>query len=65
MKKRLRKSSGKPKISEMLLNVAAGYIDLGETTEERENYLRSACSACNIACLPAGNREHAIKQYLE
>ncbi len=65
MKKRLRKSSGKPKISEMVLKVAAGYIDLGETTEQRENYLRSACSAWNIACVPAPNREHAIKQYLE
>jgi hypothetical protein len=39
--------------------------DLGETTEQRENYLRSACSACNIACVPAAKREHAIKQYLE
>ena len=64
MKQRLRKSSGKPKISEMVLKVAAGYIDLGETTEQRENYLRSACSAWNIACVPAPNREHAIKQYL-
>jgi len=62
MKQRLRKSSGKPKISEMVLKVAAGYIDLGETTEQRENYLRSACSAWNIACVSAPNREHAIKQ---
>ena len=65
MKKKIRKTSGKQKISEMLLKVAHGYIDLGKTTEERGNYLRSACSAWNIACLPALKRERAIKQYLE
>ena len=65
MKRKAHKSSRKPKISEMLLKVAAGYIDLGENLEQRENYLRSACSAWNIACLPALKREGAIKQYLE
>ena len=49
----------------MVLKVAEGYIDLGETTEERENYLRSACSAWNIACLPSPKRDPAIKQYIE
>lgn len=49
----------------MVLEVAEGYIDMGETTEERENYLRSACSAWNIACLPTLKRESAIKRYVE
>jgi len=49
----------------MILKVAEGYIDMGETKEERENYLRSACSAWNIACLPPLKREPAIKQYIE
>ncbi len=49
----------------MVLKVAEGYIDMGETTEERENYLRSACSAWNIACLPPLKREPAIKRYVE
>ncbi len=61
----MRKPSEKQKISTMVLKVAEGYIDLGETTEERENYLRSACSAWNIACLPPLRREPAIKQYIE
>ena len=65
MKRKAHKSSRKPKISEMLLKVAAGYIDLGENLEQRENYLRSACSAWNIACLPQPKRETAIKKYLE
>jgi len=62
---KIRKSSDKQKISAMVLKVAEGYIDMGETTEERENYLRSACSAWNIACLPPLKREPAIKQYVE
>ena len=65
MKKKIRKSSEKQKISAMVLKVAGGYIDLGETTEERENYLRSACSAWNIACLPTLKRESAIERYVE
>jgi hypothetical protein len=48
-----------------VLKVAEGYIDMGETREERENYLRSACSAWNIACLPPLKRESAIKQYVK
>jgi hypothetical protein len=65
MKNKIRKSSEKQKISAMVLKVAEGYIDMGETKEERENYLRSACSAWNIACLPPLKRESAIKQYVE
>ena len=49
----------------MVLKVAEGYIDMGETREEKENYLRSACSAWNIACLPPFKRESSIKQYIE
>ena len=49
----------------MVLKVAEGYIDMGETREEKEDYLRSACSAWNIACLPPSNRESSIKQYIE
>src|SRR3972149_3724183 len=65
MKGKIRKSSDKQKISAMVLKVAEGYIDMGETTEERENYLRSACSAWNIACLPLLKREREIKRYVE
>lgn len=65
MKKEIRKSSENQKISAMILKVAEGFIDMGETTEERENYLRSACSAWNIACLPLSERERAIKKYIE
>jgi CRISPR/Cas system-associated endonuclease/helicase Cas3 len=60
-----RKSSTQQKISAMVLKVAEGYIDMEETTEEKENYLRSACSAWNIACLPHPERQSAIKRYVE
>jgi hypothetical protein len=62
---KMRKSLDKQKISAMVLKVAEGYIDMGESKEEKENYLRSACSAWNIACLPPLKREPAIKQYIE
>ena len=64
MKKR-RKSSEHQKISAMVLKVAEGYIDMGETREERENYLRYACIAWNIACLPSFKRESSLQQYIE
>ncbi len=65
MKKEIRKSSENQKVSAMVLKVAEGYIDMGETREERENYLRSACSAWNIACLPRLKRESSIKEYID
>ena len=65
MKNQILKSSKKQKISAMVLKVAGDYINKGETTEERENYLCSACTAWNIACLPSLKRVAAIKQYIE
>jgi hypothetical protein len=53
------------KMSEMVLKFAQSYIDMGETTEERQNYLNSACSAWNISLLPVKKRIKAIKKYLK
>jgi hypothetical protein len=53
------------KVSAMILKVAEGYIDMGETVEEKENYLRSACSAWNIACMSGKKRENDLKRYIE
>jgi hypothetical protein len=52
MEKNNMKSARKTKpekVSAMILKVAQGYIDMGDTVEKKENYLRSACSAWNIA----------------
>ena len=38
---------------------------MGDSVEERGNYLRSACSAWNIACLPHMERERELKRYID
>lgn len=55
----------KEKVSAMILKVAEGYIDMGETVEEKENYLRSACSAWNIGCMTGKKRENDLKHYIK
>ena len=48
----------------MLLDVADGFIQMGEDLSSRRNYLRSAISAWNISCLPVAKREVALKGYV-
>jgi len=60
-----RVNSKNLKMSKMVLQFAGDYIEMGETTEERQNYLNSACSAWNIALLPLKKRNKAIKKYLK
>ena len=52
-------------MSEMVLQFAGAYIDMGDTTEERQNFLNSACSAWNISLLPSTKRPKAIKKYIK
>jgi len=49
------------KMSELIGEYASDFINMGETTEERQSYLNSACSAWNIAVLPEPLREEAIR----
>lgn len=49
------------KVSKMIEQFAADFISMGETAEERQNYLNSACTAWNIAVLPEHMRESAIR----
>ena len=48
------------KISEVLDQFAGGYSSRGESPEEIQDLLNVACSAWNIACLPAAKRETAL-----
>jgi len=48
------------KMSTLIAEYASDYINRGDTTEERENYLRGACTAWNIAVLPEHLREEAL-----
>ena len=52
------------KISRMILDFASTYIHLGETLEEKQNYLNAACIAWNISLLPEDERGLALSKFL-
>ena len=54
-------SSPKIKMSELISAYASDYINMGEDTEERQNYLNGACTAWNIAILDENHREGALR----
>jgi hypothetical protein len=53
------------KMSEMLMEFAANYINMGDTLEKRQSYLNSACTAWNIAVLDERTRPVALEKYLK
>jgi RNA-splicing ligase RtcB len=53
------------KMSELIGAYASDYINMGETTEERQSYLNGACSAWNIAVLPEHLREEAVRRNIK
>jgi hypothetical protein len=53
------------KMSELIGEFASDYINMGETTEERQNYLNGACTAWNIANLDEKLREEAFRHVIE
>ena len=55
-------TSPEVKMSELIGEYASDYINMGESTEERQNYLNGACSAWNIAVLPEHLREEALRR---
>ena len=50
------------KMSEVIGEYASDYINMGETTDERQSYLNGACSAWNISVLPEHLREEALSR---
>ena len=52
-------------MSELIGEFASDYINMGENTKERQNYLNGACTAWNIAVIPEGAREAAIRRAVE
>ena len=63
-----RKKSNKPtkrKMSEMISEMAAGFLGVGDTIGERQNRLNAACSAWNMACGPPEARQRQLEQYKE
>ena len=52
------------KISQMIIDFAKDYIDLGDTIERKQCYLNTACTAWNIALLPVHMRSAALNEFL-
>ena len=63
-----RKKSNKPtkrKMSEMISEMAAGFLGVGDTLGERQNRLNAACTAWNMACASPEVRQRQLDQYAE
>jgi hypothetical protein len=58
-------TSPKIRMSELIVEYASDYINMGENTEERQSLLNSACSAWNIAVLPEHLRQEALRHNIE
>jgi hypothetical protein len=57
--------SPKRKMSEMISEMAADFISVGKTPEEKQSRLTAACSAWNMACGSPEVRQQQLGQYLE
>jgi hypothetical protein len=53
------------KMSEMIWEMAAGFLGMRDTMAERENRLNAACSAWNMVCCPPDVRQRQLEQYKE
>ena len=63
-----RKKPNKPtkrKMSEMISEMAAGFLGVGDTIGERQNRLNAACTAWNMACGSPEVRQRQLEQYKE
>lgn len=56
-------SPAKRKMSEMISEVAAGFLGVGDTIGERQNRLNAACNAWNMACGSPDVRQRQLDQY--
>jgi hypothetical protein len=52
------------KMSEMIISFAGDFIQMGNTIDEKQNYLNVACIAWNISLLPLGKRQGAIDLFI-
>jgi hypothetical protein len=52
------------KISQMIIDLAWDFIELGTTLEEKQSHLNIACIAWNISILPTYIREQALAHFL-
>ena len=52
-------------MSELISEYASACINMGEDTEERQNYLNAACTAWNIAVQDEKRREGALRHAID
>ena len=62
---RNRDSAPKRKMSEMIAEMAAGFLGVGDTIEERQYRLSAACTAWNMAYGSPEVRQRQLEQYKE
>jgi hypothetical protein len=55
----------KSKMSEMISEMAAYFISVGKTPEEKQSRLTAACSAWNMACGSTVIRQKQLDEYVE
>jgi hypothetical protein len=60
-----KNNSSKMKMSELIINYASDYIELGNTLEEKQSHLNAACSAWNITLLKKDGRQKALDNFIE
>jgi len=64
-RRKKRKTPAKRKMSEMISEMAVGFLGVGDTIGERQNRLNAACSAWNMACGSPEVRQRQLEQYRE
>ena len=57
------RTSTKRKMSEVISEIAAGFLGVGDTIGERQNRLNAACTAWNMACGSPEIRQRQLEQY--
>jgi len=55
----------KRKLSEMISEMAAQFIGIGKTPEEKQSRLTAVCSAWNMACGSPEVRQRQLEQFVE
>jgi len=63
--RRKRKTPAKRKMSEMISEMAIGFLGVGDTVGERQNRLNAACTAWNMACGLPEVRKRQLEQYTQ
>ena len=62
-RRKKRKTPAKRKMSEVISEVAIGFLGVGDTIGEGQNRLNAACTAWNMACGSPEVRQRQLEQY--